>query len=562
MQTTAIRRLQPALFAIASILLLPSVSAAADGNNQASEVYVSDVVYPVTIDVDLRDLPRARPWQPGDPIEIVPEATVFDFGVEADLGWEDPVRQGTTEGVSFAGSLLDTFQGIPFGGGTPPDTVGDVGRGHYIGAANASRFGIWSKTGVVLVGATALRSLWLPNGGAGGSPCTDGDGDPIVQYDELADRWLLSEFDITGNTFCIYISRGADPVTSGWWVYAFSAPSFPDYPQYGVWPDAYYVGSFEFPNLGIYAFDRANMLIGAPATFQRFAIPALSGTSPRETRILPADHDGVIAPSAGQPNTFARSVDNTQDSSNPTDRIELWDFHVDWVTPANSTFTNVQNLTPAAFTLLPCSPGIRDCVPQPGTASLIDALFNRAMRRLAWRQFDDGERMVVTQTVDAGGSIAGKRWWELRRSVVAAEGAGWSIFQEGTYAPDSVERFMGSVAMNADGDIGLGYTVSDATSVLPGVRVTARRDGDPAGQMTMDELTIRDGIGIQTTSQRWGDYSSMNVDPFNGKTFWYTNQIIQANGQWLTWIGSFRLDGLFADGFESEDTSAWSSAVP
>lgn len=567
MQTTSFRCLKPALLAIASTLLLPSVPAAADGAARATDLYVSDVVYPEVLDVDLRDLPRARPWQPGDPIEIVPEATVHDFGVEADPSWEDPVRQVASEGTTFSGSLLREFQGIPFGGGSPPDTVGDVGLNHYVGAVNASRFGIWGKSGQVLVGATALRSLWVPNGGAGASPCNDGDGDPIVQYDELADRWLLSEFDTTGNTFCIYISRGADPITSGWFVYAFSAPSFPDYPQYGMWPDAYYVSSFEFPNLGIYAFDRASMLAGAPATFQRFTIPALSGTSPRETRILPADHDGAIAPSAGLPGVFARTVDNTQDNSNPTDRIEIWEFHVDWVTPANSTFTNVQNLTPAAFTLLPCSPGIRDCVPQPGTGVLIDALFNRPMRRLAWRVVDGTARMVMTQVVDVGGSIAGKRWWELRSDTclegcAATEGAGWSIFQEGTYSPDTVERFMGSAAMNAAGDIALGYTVSDGTSVRPGIRVTARHADDPAGQMTMEELTIKEGIGVQTSTQRWGDYSSMNVDPFNGKTFWYTNEIVQANGQWLTWVGAFRVDGLFEDGFESGDTTGWTATVP
>ncbi|NJL28904.1 MAG: hypothetical protein HC897_13925 [Thermoanaerobaculia bacterium] len=562
MQTTDSRRLLPAFLAALSILLLATVSTAVETNAQASEVYVSDVVYPVTLDVDLRDLPRAHTWQPGDPIEVVPEGTVFDFGVEADLSWEDPVRQTASEGLAFSGRLLTNFQGIPFGGGTPPDVVGDVGFNHYIGAVNASRFAIWDKIGQVLVGPTTLNTLWTANGGTAGSPCLDGDGDPIVQYDELANRWLLSEFDTTGNTFCIYISRTADPVAGGWFVYAFSAPRFPDYPQYGVWPDAYYVSSFEAPDLGIYAFDRAKMLVGAPATFQRFTIPALSGTSPRETRILPADHDGAVAPVFGQPNVFARTVDNTQDNSNPNDRIELWEYHVDWTTPANSTFTNVQTLTPAPFTLLPCSPGIRDCVPQPGTTNLIDALFNRAMRRLAWRKFDDGERMVVTQTVDAGGSIAGKRWWELRNSGALTEGAGWSIFQEGTYAPNSVERFMGSVAMNANGDIALGYTASDATSVLPAIRVTARRSGDPAGQMTMDELTIRGGVGVQTTSQRWGDYSSMNVDPANGKTFWYTNEIIQANGLWLTWIGAFRIDPLFIDGFESGDTTAWTASVP
>ena len=557
----AIHIVRPFFFLTVICLLVVGPFAEADsgGSDQASDLYVSETVVPFVLDVDLRELPPAAVWQPGDPIEIVAEGSVANYGVEADPNWVDPVRQGPAEGTGFDGTLIQAFVGIPMSGGAPPDVVGDVGPNHYIGMVNSSRFAIWDKAGTVLVPTTTLNSLWTANGG-GASPCTDGDGDPIVQYDELANRWLMTEFDQTGNTFCIYVSQTADPVAGGWFVYDFSAPSFPDYPKYGVWPDAYYVSTFESPLLGIYAFDRANMLTGSPATFQRFTIPQLSGSSPRVTRILPADHDGAQAPSAGLPNYFARTVDNTQDFSNPNDRIEIWEFHVDWATPANSTFTNTQDLTPAPLTLLPCSPSIRDCVPQPGTSVKLDALFNRSLRRLAWRVVNGTARMVVTQVVDAGSGVAGKRWWELRSTNT--EGNDWSIFQEGTYSPDSVGRFMGSVAMNASGAIALGYSVSDATSVLPGIRVTARNEGDPAGVMTMNELTIKAGEGVQTWTQRWGDYSSMNVDPADGLTFWYTNEIVQSNGQWVTWIGEFNLGGIFADGFESGDVSAWSTSVP
>lgn len=547
--------------AVSCLMLVGSFAVADSGElNQASDLYVGEIVVPRVLDVDLRQLPPAPEWRPGDPIEIVPEGSVSGYPVEADPSWQDPVRQGSTDGVDFDGTLIQAFAGIPFGGGTPPDVIGDVGPDHYILMVNSSRFAIWDKAGNVLVPTTALSSLWAANGG-GSSPCSDGDGDPIVQYDELADRWLMTEFDLTGNTFCIYVSQTADPVGGGWYVYDFSAPSFPDYPKYGVWPDAYYVSSFESPSLGIYAFDRIAMLAGSAATFQRFAIPQLNGSSSRVTRILPADHDGVQAPVAGLPNFFARTVDATQDSSNPTDRIEIWEYSVDWATPGNSTFIKTQDLTPAAFTLLPCtgSPA-RNCVPQPGTSAQLDALFNRALRRLAWRVVDGTSRMVVTQVVDAGSGVAGKRWWEFRSTNTI--GDSWSIYQEGTYSPDSVGRFMGSMAMNASGDIALGYTVSDAVSVLPGVRVTARKNGDPAGMMTMNELTIKDGEGIQTSTQRWGDYSSMNVDPADGQTFWYTNEIVQSNGLWTTWIGEFSLGTIFADGFESNNTDAWSRVVP
>ncbi len=555
-------RLTRSMFVLVlSLALLTGSVALAEPStaDAASDLYVSEVVVPYVLDVDLRTLPPAPVWRPGDPIEVVEEGIDADFAVEADPNWVDPVRQGSTEAVNLVGTLERAFLAHPFGGFAPPDVVGDVGPNHYISMVNASRFAIWDKLGNVVVPATTLSALWTASGG-GSSNCTSGSGDPIVQYDELADRWLMSEFADSGNHFCVYISRGADPVTSGWYVYDFSAPSFPDYPKYGVWPDAYYVSTFESPVLGIYAFDRASMLTGVPATYQRFTIPQLSGSSPRVTRILPADHDGTQTPAAGLPNLFARTVDATQDNSNPNDRIEIWEFHVDWTTPANSTFTNTQNLTPAPLTLLPCSPSIRDCVPQPGTSAKLDALFNRSLRRLAWRVVNGTARMVVTQVVDAGGGIAGKRWWELRSDTSSSPV--WSIFQEGTYSPDSVGRFMGSVAMNASGDIALGYTASDVTTVLPGIRVTARLDGDPVGVMTMDELTIKAGEGVQTWTQRWGDYSSMNVDPADGQTFWYTNQIIQSNGLWETWIGEFSLGGIFADGFESGSTSAWSNTVP
>ncbi|MEM8964351.1 MAG: hypothetical protein AAGD38_22890, partial [Acidobacteriota bacterium] len=457
-------------------------------------------------------------------------------------------------GPSFTGGFLFAFEAHPPANSNPPDTVGAVGPNHYISMVNASRFAIWDKSGNNLVPPTTLNTLW----GGGSSPCQDGDGDPIVEYDDLADRWLMQEFDLTGNTFCIYISRGPNPVTDGWFSYAFSSVDFPDYPQYGVWPDAYYVGSFESPQLGIYAFDRANMLAGTFATFQRFTIPQLNGSSPRVTRILPADLDGANGPPVDAPNPFVRSVHSTQDSTDQTTRLEIWEFDVDWDNPGNSTFTQVQTLNPQPFALLPCAPFVRDCVPQPGTSNRIDALFNRALRRLQYRNHDGGfETMVLNQVVDAGGS-GGTRWWELRRTGF---GTDWELRQDSTYAPDGTYRFMGSAAMNGNGDIALGYSASSST-VFPEIRVTARRAEDPLNQMTMEEMTLVPGVANLTSSQRWGDYTSMDVDPADDETFWYINQRLNATNQRSIWVGVFNLGTVFSDGFESGDTSAWSSTVP
>lgn len=542
--------------ALGSLLALPSL-AQNGGRWLANGVFVSDPVVPHELNVDLRTLPPAPVWQPGDPIEVVPELVASDGPTERIEGWVDPALQ---EGPpTTTGQVLFAFEVHPPANSNPPDTVGSVGPNHYISMVNSSRFAIWDKNGNNLVPPTTLNTLW--NGGA--SPCQDGDGDPIVEYDDLADRWLMQEFEGSGNNFCVYISQGPNPVTDGWFAYAFSAPSFPDYPQYGVWPDAYYVGTFEFPNLGIYAFDRVNMLAGLPATFQRFAIDTLGGTSPRVTRILPADFDGSTPPPGVlPPSPFMRSVHSSQDSDDPTTRLELWEFHVDWVTPANSTFTLEQVIFPAPFALLPCAPSVRDCVPQPGTGNEIDALFNRAMRRLQYRATLDGrETMVANQVVDAGDGVAGLRWWEIVRDPLVEGALDWTLRQDATYSPDSTYRFMGSAAMNGQGEIALGYSASSSTE-FPSIRVTARRAEDPLDQMTMEELTLVPGVAAMTSSQRWGDYTSMDVDPADDTTFWFINQRLNSTNARGVWVGAFRLRTIFNDGFEDGDTSAWSATVP
>lgn len=541
---------------LGALVALPAI-ALDGGQTLENGVFVSDEVIPWELNVDLRTLQSAPVWQPGDPIQVVPEGLASDGPTARIEGWVDSARQ--IGGASVPGEVLLTFEAHPPGNSNPPDTVGTVGPNHYISMVNASRFAIWAKDGTNLVPETTLNTLWT----GGSSPCQDGDGDPIVVYDNMADRWVMQEFDITNNSFCIYVSQGPNPVTDGWFSYGFSAPSFPDYPQYGVWHDAYYVGTFESPNLGIYAFDRDAMLAGMPATFQRFAIPHLSGTSPRVTRIVPADFDGTVpAPGVDPPNPFVRSVHSTQDGTDPTTRLELWEFDVDWATPANSTFTLADVLIPTPFALLPCSPGVRDCVPQMGTTNQIDALFNRALRQLHYRATEEGtESMVINQVVDAGGGVGGVRWWEIFRDN-ATEGASWTLRQDSTYSPDSTYRFMGAMAINGNGDIALGYSASSSTE-FPSIRVTARSGSDPLNTMTMEETTLVPGLAVLTANQRWGDYTSMDVDPADENVFWYINQRLNANNQRSVWVGAFRLGfNIFADGFESGDTSGWNNVSP
>jgi hypothetical protein len=207
--------------------------------------------------------------------------------------------------------------------------------------------------------------------------------------------------------------------------------------------------------------------------------------------------------------------------------MEIYEFDVDWNNTSNSTFTLTDVLTPAAYSLNV------NGVSQPGTATLLDDLSVMLMFRLAYRDFGTHESMVINHTVSASGRAA-PRWYELRKS-----GGSWSIYQQGTYAPDNEERWMGSIAMNANGDIALGYSVS-SNNTFPSIRYTGRRAGDPLGQMTIDEVEVKAGLSSQTGINRWGDYSAMSVDPVDDTTFWFTTEYMKSGG-WGTYITSFNL---------------------
>jgi hypothetical protein len=202
---------------------------------------------------------------------------------------------------STFGTPERNFEGTPFTGVRPPDTIGDVGLNHYIQIVNGSGgtpVTVYDKSGTLVAGPFPLDSLW-----SGGGNCSSGHGDPIVLYDRLADRWLLSEFADVGNHLCVYVSQTPDPVSGGWYGYDFPTPDFPDYPKYAVWPDAYYVSSNEY-SPAAYALDRNQMLAGGAATSQRFIASSLAGF-PFQA-LTPSDLDGPTPPPAGSPNYFMR----------------------------------------------------------------------------------------------------------------------------------------------------------------------------------------------------------------------------------------------------------------
>ena len=416
-------------------------------------------------------------------------------------------------------------------GATPPDTVGDVGPNHYVQMVN-SRFQIFSKTGTSLFGPASINTLFSGFGG----PCqTENAGDPIVLYDQLADRWLLTQFTAAGPTYfnCVALSQTSDP-TGSYYRYAFSnGTSFPDYPKYGVWSDGYYIstrdfaGGTSYTGVGAYALNRDQMILGNPTPqVVSFFVPR--GVEPFRVGdgILPADLDGNTLPPAGSPQYFVGSQDQGGPYAAPSDALNLFKFAVNWTTPASSTFTLTNTIPIAAYdTIFPCTPTSRACIPQPGTTIKVDILSyrQRPLHRLAYRNFGTHESLVTNQSVEATVGIAGVRWWEIRSPTASPV-----IHQEGTYSPDNVHRWMGSVVMDRRGNMLLGYSVSDATSVFPGIRFTGRLASDPLGTLPQGEGVMINGAGSQTsTGNRWGDYSSMNVDSVDDCTFWYTSQYYQ-----------------------------------
>ena len=423
-----------------------------------------------------------------------------------------------TLGLDFDGLGQGQYGfGIQF---APPDTNGAVGATQYVQWVNAE-FAVFDKsTGALLSGPTPGNAIWAGFGG----PCQNyNDGDPIVQYDKIANRWIFTQFVISTQPYqqCVAVSTTSDALgTYNRYAFAFGN-NFPDYPKLGVWPDAYYISFNMFLNgqgftgAAACAMNRDAMLNGTSASIICFQ------PGPSVASLLPVDVDGAIQPNTGEPGFFLTLGVNHQS-------LRLWKFHADFATPSNSRFTGPTVLPVAAFTPQCFSA----CVSQPGTTQRLDALGDRPMYRLAYRKFADGhESLYLNHSVQTG-----IRWYEIQNPNNRP-----TIFQQGTFAPDSNTRWMGSIAADQSGDIALGYSEASA-SLYPSVYFTGRVPGDPPGAMESEQLIVP-GTGSQTGGlSRWGDYSSMTVDPIDDCTFWYTQEYIKANGNfnWSTRIASFK----------------------
>ena len=442
---------------------------------------------------------------------------------------EDPVRQALDLPVTPSPAVGLSFEGLGQGqyGFTiqyaPPDTNGAVGATQYVQWVNAS-FAVFDKvTGAKLLGPIKGNTLWS---GFGGGCQTNNNGDPVVQYDKLADRWVMSQFSVSTTPYlqCVAVSQTSD-ATGAWYRYSFSYGNtlFDDYPKMGVWPDAYYETFNMFQNGQTYvgpdacAYDRNRMLSGLSATQVCFQRSAAIGP------LLPADLDGTTPPPPGSPNYLLTYGTNT---------LDLYKFHVDFVIPANSTFTGPTHIGVAAFSPL-CGGGT--CVLQPSTTTRLDSLADRLMYRLAYRNFGSHESLVVSHSVVAGSS-GGVRWYEIQNPSGTPV-----VAQQSTYAPDANYRWMGSIAMDQAGNLAIGYSKSSST-VSPSVAFAGRLATDPVNTLQSETIAVN-GSGSQTGGlTRWGDYSALTVDPVDDCTFWYTQEYMKTTGSfnWNTRIANFK----------------------
>ncbi len=451
----------------------------------------------------------------------------------------DPVVQKTPQGAAMP-STQQNFEGIGnVNGVLPPDTNGAVGPNHYVQWVNLS-FAVYDKTGTLLYGPADGSTIWS---GFGGYCELTNNGDPVVMHDDLADRWVMSQLALPFFPFgpfyqCVAVSQTADP-TGAYYRYEFaiSETKLNDYPKLGVWPDAYYLAVNQFDVLtsaflgqGVVALERDQLLAGLPARMVYFD---LFSVDPNLGGMLPSHADGT-APAPGSPNIFVQ-VDDDGLGQAPQDQLQLWEFHVDWTNPAASTFSGPTPLATAPFDSNLCGYA-RNCIAQRGTNRRVDAISDRLMYRLQYRNFGSHEALVVNHTVDVGADQAGVRWYEIWDPLGTPV-----IYQQGTYAPDGDHRWMGSIAMDGVGNLALGYSVS-GKNTYPSIRYAGRLAGDPLGVLAQGETELVAGSGSQTDSTgRWGDYSSMSVDPTDHCTFWYTQEYyaITSRSNWQTRIGSF-----------------------
>ncbi len=450
----------------------------------------------------------------------------------AGLAAPDPSLQ-ESPGPKIDMEVVRNFDGLGDGTpgfaieGVPPDTVGAVGDTQFVQWVNTS-FAIFDKaTGKMVYGPALGNTIWK---GFKGACANSNDGDPIVLYDKEAKRWVMAQFsvnDSSGFFQCVAVSTSSD-ATGSYRRFQFKYKDFDDYPKMGVWPDGYYVSfnMFQGQNFigsNVCAYDREAMLgrINRPVRQQCFQLAS------NTFGLLPSDMDGSTPPPAGSPNYFVALNENS---------LDLWKFHINWTDTTRTTFGS--GADQAADATIPVAPyrmacGGENCIAQADTTTQLDSLGERLMYRLAYRNFGTRESLVVNHAVQTDSGRIGVRWYEIGSPNTAP-----TLAQQGTFAPDSQHRWMGSVAMDKAGNLALGYSVS-GSAMHPAIRFAARTPGLPA-HLLGAETSIFEGIGSQSDITRWGDYSALTVDPTDDCTLWFTTEY-HGTSAWKTRVAAIKL---------------------
>ena len=428
-------------------------------------------------------------------------------GMLTDPGKQENIGSVMSAGIknNYAGQNSNLY---------PPDANGDVNDTYYFQVVNLT-YAIYRKSdGSVVAGPSALNSIF--NSKLPGASCNDGD--PIVLWDEHAQKWFYAEFSLCGSNdyMLIAVSTTSDPAGT-WYSWSFDVDDMPDYPKFGIWQDGYYMAVNNPSGKDVYVFDRNAMIAGhSDATMIGFDNPNRPSTFDGFHCVLPLDNDGPWAP-AGTPGQFITVADDGQ--GNPSDALYIYELHVDWSTPSNSTFSRTQTLVVNSF-----SGNFNSSwnnIPQPGTSQKLDAISTVLMHRAQYRNFNGIQKIVCNHTIAVSSTQAAIRWYELDNT-----GSGWFIAQQGTYNPDSKSRWCASIAINDLGEIAMGYSVSDGSSTFPSIRYCGQTNFASANTMDIAETSIWSGNYSQTNYNRWGDYSNISLDPSDGHTFWFTSEYV------------------------------------
>ena len=439
-------------------------------------------------------------------------------GLQKDRDMAVQSKQGANSSVAVSNG----FSGLGYTQVCPADPTVAVSANYVLQMINGSSgayFQVWDKNGNILLPRTYMDAIT----GKGGL------GDPVVLYDQLADRFVITEFANKSETgsdgLIIAVCASNDPskTTPNWNVYFYPTTTFPDYPKYSVWGDAYYCKTNDFKRnrysgATVYAFDKAAMILGNPtASMQKFAL----GTANKYYSMCPVGLSGTTTAPAGTGGLFAYLNDNSWSGSS-VDSVGVLEFDVNFVTPASSALSIAKSLAVAAYTLG------SGTAPQPNGGQGLDMLRNRVMNQPQYRNFGSSASIVLAHVAD--NSV---RWYELKNAGT------WAVNQQSTYTPDANYRFMPSININASGDIGLSYNTS-STSVFPSIRFTGRKAGDPLNTMTIAEGVLKAGTASSSCSGRYGDYCHLVVDPTDNTTFWMTG-MYNAASSWSTYINTFNL---------------------